>query len=74
MFQRLALVDHFAAVAFEAGVVVVAPAVAVDVALVRLEALVDEAPFQPLVVVSDVAQVEQGVEDVFRRQPGLAVA
>ncbi len=39
-----------------------------------LEAGVDEAPFQLLARVGDVAQVQQRVEHVFRRQPGLAVA
>jgi hypothetical protein len=35
--ERRALVDHFAAVAFHDGVVVVGSAVAVDVAVVALE-------------------------------------
>src|SRR4051812_38858296 len=72
--QRLALRNHLAAVALHDRVVVIGPAIAVDVALVLLEAAVHEAPLEPVAGVADVGQVEQRVEHILRGQVRLAVA
>lgn len=66
--ERLAFIDHLAAFTLEIGIVVVRPAIAVNIAAVALEFSVCEAPIEALTGILDVRNVQQRMKDIFGRK------
>src|ERR1035437_9743095 len=57
--QRPPVIDHLTTIALERRIVVLGPAVTVDVTLVLLEFVAEETPFQMFGAVPDLSHVKQ---------------